>query len=59
MKENKINVNVFDVNDFDYESYGYGFVKISKPRGKINTSGNKGRPNYKGHQSSVRKGGKR
>ena len=59
MKENKINVNVFDVNEFDYENYGYGFVKISKPRGKINISGNKNRPNYKGHQSSVRKGGKK
>ena len=61
MSKNKINVNVFDENDFefDYENYGYGFVKMSKPRGKINTSNNKGRPNYKGHQSSVRKGGKR
>ena len=56
MKENKnFNFNNYDLNDFDFDSYSYGFVKMSKPRGKVNTSGNKGRPNYKGHQSSERR----
>lgn len=52
MCKNKINVNNYE--DFDYESFSYGFVKMSKPGGKINTS-KKSRP--KGHQSSIRKGG--
>lgn len=60
MKQNKININInnFDLNDFDYENFSYGFIKMSKPGGKINTS-KKSRPNYKGHQASIRKGGKR
>lgn len=58
MCKNKINVNSFDLNNFDYDNFYLGFVKMSKPGGKINTS-KKSRPNYKGHQSSIRKGGKR
>ena len=39
----------------DYNKFSYSFVKISKPSGRINTT-KKSRP--KGHQSSIRKGGK-
>lgn len=56
MKENKINVNNYET--FDYDNFYLGFVKMSKPGGKINTTSNKNkRP--KGHQFSIRKGGKR
>lgn len=58
MCKNKINVNSLDLNNFDDSNFSYGFVKMSKPGGKINTS-KKSRPNYKGHQASIRKGGKR
>ena len=53
MKENKINA-------YNYDCYCFcgGIIKMSKPGGKINTS-KKSKPNYKGHQSSVRKGGMR
>lgn len=54
MCKNKINANNFD--NFDYDNFSYGFIKMSKPGGKISTS-KKSRP--KGHQSSIRKGGAR
>lgn len=53
MKQNKINVNNFENY---YNDFSYGFVKMSKPGGKISAS-KKSRP--KGHQSSIRKGGAR
>ena len=55
MKENKINANNYDT--FDYDNFYLGFVKMSKPGSKISATNKNKRP--KGHQSSIRKGGKR
>lgn len=60
LKNNKINYeddfeNEYD--DFDYESYYNCYVKMSKASHKVNKVIK--RPSYKGHQTSIRKGGKR
>lgn len=54
MCKNKINVNNFENY---YNDFSYGFIKMSKPGGKISASKKSHRP--KGHQSSIRKGGAR